>query len=664
MTNSSSEFHRRVLVIDDNPAIHEDFVKILTSNEEDDLEEQEALLFGDSSPTNDDSPTFDVDSAFQGQEGLEKVDRAVAEGRPYALAFVDVRMPPGWDGIETVKHIWERHPDLQIVICTAYTDYSWDDVLKTLGRQDGLLILKKPFDNIEVRQLATALSEKWNLRCLAGLKVKDLEQRIEQRTLELQQHSEDLERQVAERIKAEKRLRHNAFHDTLTGLPNRALFLDRLAHACEKSSQRPPHAFAVLFLDLDRFKVLNDGLGHSIGDLFLIETARRLTACLRPGDTVARLGGDEFTMLLEGLSADRESTEIAQRIQSSLVEPFVIKGQELFTTASIGIALGHLNGSSPEELLRDADTAMYRAKALGKARFCMFDEELRNSAIEMLQLANDLQRAVERGQLRLEYQPIVAVDSGRIRGSEALLRWEHPDRGLLPPGLFIPIAEETLLINTIGEWVLRTACQQNKKWQDQGLPHIYVSVNVSGVQIRQSHFPRMIEQVLQQTGLDACWLKLELTESTLMSDTTQIVATLKTLADLGVGLAMDDFGTGYSSMSYLQDLPISTLKIDRSFIASIDPDSTSPSGILKALTTLARCLNMEVTAEGVETQGQMDVLRVLDCAEAQGYLCERPMPASRFVELLRSRSEGLAVLAHAVTAEQGSETCSEIRKSA
>ena len=269
MTNSSSESHRRVLVIDDNPAIHEDFVKILTSNEEDGLEEEEALLFGDSGPTNGDSPTFDVDSAFQGQEGLEKVDRAVAEGRPYALAFVDIRMPPGWDGIETVKHIWERYPDLQIVLCTAYSDYSWDDVLKTLGRQDGLLILKKPFDNIEVRQLATALSEKWNLSCLAGLKLKDLEQRIEQRTVELQQHSEDLERQVAERIQAEERLRHNAFHDALTGLPNRALFLDRLAHACQTSSQRPPHLFAVLFLDLDRFKVLNDGLGHSVGDLFL-----------------------------------------------------------------------------------------------------------------------------------------------------------------------------------------------------------------------------------------------------------------------------------------------------------------------------------------------------------------------------------------------------------
>jgi len=447
---------------------------------------------------------------------------------------------------------------------------------------------------------------------------------------------------VTERLRAEEKLWHAAFYDALTGLPNRALFMERLGMALERSKGRGRGGFAVLFLDLDRFKVVNDSLGHRAGDQLLIQISRRLERTRRAGDTVARLGGDEFAVLVEGVENASDAARVAERVQRELSMPFEIDGQEVFTSASIGIALG--GGPlqvRPEDMLRDADTAMYRAKGLGIAKHAVFDVTMHDRAVAVLQLENDLRRAIERGELRVQYQPIVALGSGRIMGFEALARWHHRQRGTIPPAEFIPLAEETGVIGSLGRWILQEACTQMRRLQaaHPRLPALTLSVNVSGRQVLQPDLVEQIDDTLRATGLDARSLRLEITESVLVENAAAATRCLMRLRQLGLQLCIDDFGTGYSSLSYLHRLPIDLLKIDSSFVRTMGSDEKNRR-IVETILLLGRNLGVEVVAEGVETSAQASALHRLGCGLVQGYLFSHPLDIEDAAALVSGESSG------------------------
>lgn len=432
---------------------------------------------------------------------------------------------------------------------------------------------------------------------------------------------------ISARKRAEQQLLHDAFHDGLTGLPNRALFLSLLERSIGRHRRRAEYLFAVLFLDIDRFKNVNDSLGHMVGDQLLVAVARRIGQCIRPGDTVARLGGDEFTILLEDIPDADDAIRVAERIQADLAEAFQLGEHEVFTTASIGIALSGRAVRSPEEVLRDADTAMYRAKTDGKARHRVFDEAMHESAVSLLQIETDLRRALERNELRLVYQPIVRLDDDALAGFEALLRWDHPERGLITPDDFIRLAEETGLILPIGQWVLWEACRQMQAWNRgrNGAPPLTVSVNLSPRQFAQAELVEMVADALAVTGLPSHCLKLEITESSLMQEAEASIRLLNDLKQLGVQVQVDDFGTGYSSLSYLHRFQIDALKIDRTFVARLGGARGPDHELVRTIVTLARNLGIEVVAEGVEARSQRAYLADLGCDFAQGFLFGRPL---------------------------------------
>ena len=444
---------------------------------------------------------------------------------------------------------------------------------------------------------------------------------------------------ITDRKLAERRLLHDAFHDALTGLSNRALFIDRLKLALARHKRLGADHFAVLFLDLDRFKVINDSLGHAIGDQLLVGIARRLETCLRPGDTVARLGGDEFTILLEDVTDAREVTAIAKRIQKELALPFNLGGHEVFTTASIGIAPSTTGYERPDDILRDADTAMYRAKSLGKSRYEIFDREMHTRAVNLLHLETDLRRALDRREFTVYYQPIVALETGAVQGFEALLRWRHPVHGFIAPDEFIPVAEETGLILPVGRWALEEACRQMREWQSQfpRADEMYVSVNLSGRQFANPKLSEQIREALKTTGLKPESLKLEITESVVMENIEKTIEMLRQLRALGVESSIDDFGTGYSSLSYLHHFPSTTLKVDRSFISRMG-GSDKDGEIVRTILLLARNLGMRVVAEGVETEAQLAQLQALSCDYGQGYLFSKAVNAAAIGRLLSEAS--------------------------
>lgn len=901
MNTQPEQQNRRILVIDDNDAIHQDFRKILGNRADTAvLDELRTSLLG-ASPTAPESIRYELETASQGQEGLEKVRQALEEDSPYSLAFVDMRMPPGWDGLETIEQIWRADPNIQIVICTAYSDYSWKDIHERLGQTDGLLILKKPFDNVEVRQLACALTEKWHLARQAQLDLDELEVTIQQRTAELQfeiadrrqaqtalqereaqtrailqaaadaivtiddqgiittfnrageelfgygaseiigqnvsvlapspyreehdshiqrylrtgqtriiglereldavrrdgsmfpmalrvtemnhngqrwfiaivqditerkqlrselellakfpaenpspvvrvaadgrviyanavsgpvleawgtspggylpqpwldtiaqvlrsgqnqaieircgerfitftlapvieagyvnfygqditdrvkaevelrrserelrEQAEELERQkaqlvdeVAQRMGAEAQARHDAMHDSLTGLSNRAVLLDRIEQCLRRTKREKDFVFALLFLDFDRFKIINDSLGHEVGDQLLISMADRLKGSLRIGDTTSRvdqepdaendnlsvrLGGDEFVILLDGIKDVADATLVAERIQKSLETPHKIGSHEVTSTASIGIVTSDLEYDSADDMLRDADTAMYRAKAAGRARHQVFDRAMHNEAVVRLELESDLRNALQHEQFRLVYQPIIDLRTGLAVGVEALIRWDHPERGVISPIDFIPVAEETGLIVAIGGWVLLEACQQLKQWQDQfsSNPPVSMNVNISKRQLTHSDLVETIEQVLETTKIEPHTLKLEITESAIMDSLDDLKPVLERLRACGVFLCIDDFGTGHSSLSCLHEFPIDVLKIDRAFLDNMR-ENREYAAVTQAIVTLAQNLGMDVVAEGVETLEQVAQLQALETDYAQGYYFARPL---------------------------------------
>jgi diguanylate cyclase (GGDEF)-like protein len=436
-----------------------------------------------------------------------------------------------------------------------------------------------------------------------------------------------------ERARAEDDMRHHALHDPLTGLPNRTLFADRLGvalHGCARSGS----TVAVLFLDLDQFKLVNDGFGHSTGDELLRGIAARLDESLRGGDTVARFGGDEFVIICEQLSGAAEAVVIAERTLAALGRPFALHGREHFVSASMGIAVAQAVVREPEDLIREADAAMYRSKERGPGRYELYDEVMRSRAIARLRIENDLRRGIEAGELTVHYQPIVSLSSRMVVGVEALVRWRHVQRGLLGPKEFIHVAEQTGLIIPMGKLVLEQACTQAAGWMSRGATEpFHVSVNLSLRQVADPTFPEMVAQTLESTGLDPGALSLEITESVLMDDPETSVEVLDRIKALGVDLVLDDFGTGYSSLAYVQRFPIDVLKIDRSFVLNLGQDDEDRT-IVETIVSMARGLRVSVIAEGVETAAQAGALSEMGCPMAQGYHYSRPLPASRIEELL------------------------------
>jgi diguanylate cyclase (GGDEF)-like protein len=611
---------RRVLVIDDNEAIHDDFRKTLSRKSHGvDLDDDEAVLFG-YRPEETQYTEFEIDTASQGHMGLDMVEAAMREGRPYQLAFVDMRMPPGWDGVETISRLWQADPALQVVICTAYSDYSWDQIVQKLGITDRLLILKKPFDDAEVCQLASAMTGKWLVTQQAQLKMNEMKLLVDMRTAEL---------------------RDMALRDTLTGLPNRLFFNDLLVRTMAAHKRDPRRMFAVLFLDFDRFKIVNDSLGHHVGDKLLVCIAERLSSVLRKEDivaasvtdfTAARVGGDEFLVLLDGMSQAHDAIRVAERLLDVMAEPYRVDEHTIKSTVSIGVTTSALPYALPDEMIRDADTAMYSAKAAGKNRFVVFDSRMHEDALVRLGMENDLRLAVDDEQLRLVYQPIIRLSTGCVCGFEALVRWQHPTKGIVSPLDFIPLAEEIGMIMPIGEWVLREACMELARWRSlPALGDLFISVNLSRKQLAHPNLVERIREIIQDAGLPPSAVKLEITESAIMGDMDHAVAVLNQIRDLGVDLHIDDFGTGYSSLSCLHCFPIVGIKIDRSFINNV-VDNPDYAAVVKAIVTLAHNLSLGLIAEGIETVEQMSILQDMGCDLAQGYYFQHPMSCDQALE--------------------------------
>jgi diguanylate cyclase (GGDEF)-like protein len=620
-TNDSPIENIRILITDDNAAIHEDFRRILATAAEDDasLAEVENLLFGDPAATPAHHPAYALDFALQGEQAVQSVKRARADGRPYAMAFVDMRMPPGWDGLETIERLWEEDPDVQIVICSAHSDYDWRDIFERLGHSDKLLILKKPFEPIEVLQCASALSRKWQHERALEAHVESLQQVITARTEKLEA--------------ANLQLRHLATHDALTGLPNRVLLDDRLAQAIAHAD-RDAQSFAVLMLDLDRFKLINDSFGHRSGDRVLNEVARRLQGLLRSIDTVARVGGDEFVLVVSP-AARTDAEEIGKRANEMLCAPIQLEGVDLRVSSSIGIAFYPTDGASAESVLAHADAAMYGAKERGRNNYQCYSPGMKSVALERVSLESELHQALKLEQFELFYQPKVDTASGDIHSAEALIRWRHPQRGLIQPLQFIPLAEECGLIHEIGAWVLREACRQCAVWQRAGQLPLRVAVNVAAAQFRRGDLLEVVRGALQESQLDPRFLEIELTESAVMTNPEDSAAVLEQLSRMGVLVSVDDFGTGYSSMSYLRRFPIDKLKIDRSFITDLTTRADDAS-IVQGIVSLAHSLRLKVVAEGVETIEQLKFLQSVGCDQYQGYHFSPPLPATEFAELVSS----------------------------
>lgn len=571
---------------------------------------------------------YKVRKALTGQMALKACQSLLPD-----LILLDIMMPD-LDGYEVCQRLKAEEQTKKIpgIFLSALDDVF--DKVKAF-KVGGLDYISKPF---HVEEILVRIQNQLALR-ESEIKINqlnaELEQRVQERTSQLERANQELLQEIVERKQLQNQLLHLALHDSLTGLPNRVLFTERLERAIERAKKQPDCQFAVLFLDCDRFKVVNDSLGHLVGDELLAAIARRLEASLGEADTLARLGGDEFAILLENIADISTATQVAEGILDKLSSPFLLSRHEVFINASIGITPSHICGDKPEYLLRDADTAMYRAKALGKGRYHLFNPGMHQEALQTLQLENDLRRAVDRSEFLVYYQPIVALNTGRIAGFEALVRWQHPARGFVSPAEFIPVAEEMGLIAAIDTWVLRESCHQLSIWQEKKLADasLTVSVNLSARHFLRAELIEEIDRTLQKTQLNPQSLKLEITESAIMENGESARRMLQLLRERQIGVSLDDFGTGYSSLSYLHCFPVSALKIDQSFVKRMDGNPEN-SGLVPAIVGIARTMGMSATAEGVETPDQLAQLRALGCDFGQGYLFSKPLESQLAADLL------------------------------
>ena len=540
------------------------------------------------------------------------------------LILLDIMMPE-IDGYKVCQRLKasDLTADVPVIFISALDDVF--DKVKAFGA-GGVDYITKPFEFEEVlvrvkNQLALKTAR------LEILKLNtELEQRVKQRTSELEKALEKLQGEVTFRQQLQNKLLNIALHDSLTGLPNRVLFIRRLERALNRAQLETDFKFAVLFLDCDRFKLVNDSLGHLVGDELLIAIANRLEQSLLPVDTLARLGGDEFGIILENLTDITQAIQVAEYILQQFSLAFKLSRYEVFVNASIGISWGNSDCDKPEYLLRDADTAMYRAKALGKARYHVFNPEMHYRATQLLELENDLRRAVVRQEFIVYYQPIISLVTGKISGFEALVRWQHPTRGLISPIEFIPVAEETGLIHAINIWVLRSACEQLAIWQNHSvtLKSLTLSVNLSVRLFSEPKLVAQIDHIIQETKINPACLEIEITESVIMENSQALKKILQQLRERKIKLVMDDFGTGYSSLSYLYSFPFNALKIDQSFVKRMQEHEES-MGLVPAMLGIANSMGMSAIAEGVETTFQLAQLRNLNCNFAQGYLFSEPL---------------------------------------
>lgn len=644
---SDQDTARRLLIVDDQQEIHDTFDRIFSVEREDDeaLSDFETrFLEPDVRPRrsrrDDGFARYQLGHASSGEHAIEMVRHAVAVDQRYAVAFVDMRMPKGLDGMETTERLWQVDPHLHVVVCTAYSDHVWENVLQRLGYNDRLLLLKKPFESDEARQLALALSEKCRLAAIQHRKVRELG------------------REIKRRRRAEETMREMAHRDALTNLPNRPYLIEKLARLVCQSDDRDSVHHAVLYLDLDNFKVINDSLGHDAGDELLNQVASRLKECVRDHDTTSRmavegetvrLGGDEFVVLLERLSDPRNAIAVADRIVSRISEAFTLCDRPVIVGASVGIAFldGHVRDA--HDALRNADTAMYRAKNSGKGQVAVFDQTMHDELVARLELENRLRVAVEREEFTLNYQPIVDLRRGTIQGIEALLRWTPADGPSMSPSDFIPVIEEIGLIGRVGEWVLETAMRECLGMM-KNVPaccnrDLYLGVNVSRRQLSDPFFFDRLQRIFERIGFDRYRLKLEMNESHDLRGEDQALQTMLDLHDSGVGIQIDDFGKGRSSLTCFQAYPIEAVKIDRSFIASIATDHCH-AVIARAIVQLAHHLNAKIVAEGVESTSQLQWLRTWGCDAAQGFLFSPPLDSDSLRELIRDplQCEGIRML--------------------
>jgi len=609
----------RVLVVDDEPSIIDAYRQIFTGPSEDAAAARRNLgakLFGGSQgpvrlrlPSN--ALSFDAVYCKGAEAAVSAVKEALAADRPFAVAFLDMRMSPGPDGIWCASHLRELDPDIEIAVCTAYSDIDPTDIGGRVPPEDKLSYLQKPFHPHEVRQMAIALAAKW---------------------------------------RAERRIARLAYFDSLTGLPNRVQAHNRLRSAVA-AAQQHGRTLALMYVDLDNFKRINDTLGHAIGDEVLVTAAERLRKALRSGegravDAVAvdrpgdlgRLGGDEFMVVLPDIGASENAAQVADRLIATLQEPMQLSQHTVIITPSVGIAMYPTDGTDADVLLRHGDLAMYFAKRRSPGSYAFFDASMNEGVLQRYTIEGKLRGALERGELTLHYQPQIDMSNGNVTGMEALLRWTNDELGVVPPSDFIPVAEDTGLIIPIGDWVLRTACAQAKKWRDEKLAIQRIAVNIANAQFGLPNFAAHVATILTETGLPPNMLELEITESMVMTDEKRATRVLEELHGIGVSVAIDDFGTGYSNFQRLHHLAIDRLKMDRSFVRDLGDDSDDRA-IAAAIISMAKALKVDVVAEGVESFAQFRFLQEHHCGQSQGFLLSRALPAGEASLLLQRATE-------------------------
>lgn len=618
----------RILVVDDNSDILQLFDRILCGNGASSsgaLDQLEASIWGEQPPAVAARPRFRVDLVSGGEDGCSRALEARRSGCRYAVAFVDMRMPGGWDGLRTIDALWHADPNVQVVICTAYSDHSWGEIAAKLGRSDRLLILRKPFETIEVFQIACALSEKWRLERERETRLEELERRVEERTRHLEQALNGQRR-------AEQELQRNAYYDSLTGLANRTLFYERLAEVVRTADPKRD-GFAVCIFDIERFKTINDTFGRQAGDSLLRQVAERMTKTTGDAGRLGRIGADSFALVIPAVQTEDDAVRrLDHKHRVWFGTPFRVEEHELRISSKAGFALFPSDGTEGETLFANAEAALKKAKENGD-RYLFYTQRMTEAVAENFRLESKLRQALENREFVLHYQPKVDLETRRIAGVEALIRWRSPELGLVPPMQFIPLMEETGLILDVGAWALRQAVLDQREWVDQGIAAPRIAVNVSAIQLRQRDFVSVVTEAISR-GMTPQAIDLEITESLLMDDIEGNIEKLKAIRDLGVRIAIDDFGTGHSSLAYLVGLPVEALKIDRSFIITMlsNPDTMT---LVRTIISLAHSLRLTVVAEGVDSEEQAWVLRLLRCNQMQGYLFSKPVPIDAMTALLK-----------------------------